>query len=91
MKKVIFSGLLMLTVGMVSAKDIQTNSNLEVLNTQQIELSDSVYLEMTSEEGSKACKWAGRIARVAARLLGVDKEEAKEIGEAVEELCNELT
>ncbi|WOC52765.1 hypothetical protein BPO_2118 [Bergeyella porcorum] len=95
MKKIIYSSMLVLTVGLVSAKDIQMTSNNSQIDFKQSEFavaaSDAQEIMISEEEGSKGCRLLGKAARIAARLLGADKEEAKEIGEAVEDLCNELT
>lgn len=117
MRKMIFSSLFVLTMGLVSANSNVTTTNVVVtesivmtavksdvelqakwnlLNEKQklLVISTIENIEsdkiISAEDDSVGCWLAGKAAQIGARLLGADKEEAKEIGQFIESLCEAI-
>lgn len=89
MKKIIVLGLMVLTIGGISAKETNVSKNVSERGyTELSAVGAKVDLNEGEEDESDGCHLAGKVAEVIARFLGSNKQKAEKIGKSVEDLCN---
>ena len=93
MKKLIFSGLLTLTMGFAYANGT-THAGIEKAVENEnvsttIMMLDGV--DKVAEDDSGFCRFVGWIVRIGGTLFGrLEPKEAQELQKATEDFCNEL-
>ena len=86
MKKLIVLGLIVLTVGGISAKETNVSKNVSERGYTELSVvGTKVDLNEGEEDESDGCHL---VVEVIAIFLGSDKHKAEEIGRSVENLCN---
>ena len=89
MKKLIVLGLIVLTVGGISAKETNVSKNVSERGYTELSVvGTKVDLNEAEQAESDGCHLAGKVVEVIAIFLGSDKHKAEEIGRSVENLCN---
>lgn len=93
MKKLIFSGLLTLTMGFAYANGTTHVGIEKAVENENVSTTIMMLdgVDKVAEDDSGICRFVGWLARIGGRLfLKLDKDEAKELQKATEDLCNEL-
>lgn len=93
MKKLIFSGLLTLTLGMVSAKDIQQVSEINpvtAVKTEAIVSSDIQETITSTQATNSGCGIFGKVVAIVAMILGADDAEADKAEGKAKRLCDSI-